>query len=141
MEDSLSNEQLIRDIALAFPSAADTPTDKFIEANPDVLWLSSPISLSVLVPAYLSWCVRHELDGRGTLVPDHTVRALAEFGRLKDPAIAHLNFKHTCSPEQRAVVAKFLRWCLNPDLILDGEQVKRALKYWEPGARGGASAV
>ena len=141
MNEPLSTEQLSREIALAFPPNAETPTDRFIEANPDVLWLSAPVSLMVLVPAYLSWCARHALDQRGSLVPDHTVRALGEFGRSKDPTSAHLNFKHMCSLEQRAVVAKFLHWCLNPELILDTEQIKRALKYWEPRATGGANAA
>jgi hypothetical protein len=141
METSLANEQLARAIAEAFPDSVNGPADQFIEENSDPLWLKVPIDLAVVVPAYMSWCVRHALDGRGTLVPDHTVRALAEFGRSKNPAIAHLNFKHTCSEHQRAVVAKFLRWCMNPDLILDEEQIRRALKYWEPGSEGGANAV
>jgi hypothetical protein len=141
MGTPVSNDQLARAIAQAFPASAGTPTDQFIEANSDLLWLQPPVDLAVLVPAYMSWCVRHASNERGTLVPDHTVRALAEFGRSKNPSIAHLNFKHTCSEQQRAVVAKFLRWCLNPDLILDEEQIQRALKSWEPGSKGGASAV
>jgi hypothetical protein len=136
----LSNGELARAIAEAFPASGSTPTDQFIEANSDLLWLAPPVDLTIVVPAYISWCVRHAFNERGTLVPDHTVRALAEFGRSKDPSIAHLNFKHTCSEDQRAVVAKFLHWCSNPDLILDSEQIQRALKYWVPESKGGASA-
>lgn len=141
MNDSMSTQELAQELALVFPPCAETPTEQFIEANPDVLWLAAPISLMALVPAYLSWCLRYALDQRGTLVPDHTVRALAEFGRSKDPTIAHLNFRHACSLEQRAVVAKFLRWCLHPDLILDAEQIKRALRYWDPKATEDANVA
>jgi hypothetical protein len=141
MDETLSNDQLAREIALAFPASAVAPTDAFIEANPDVLRLSPPVDLMVFVPAYLSWCVRHDPENRGTLVPDHTVRALGEFGRSRDSTNSHLNFMHTCSERQRNVIASFLRWCLNPDLILDTEHVKRALKYWQPRAGGGANAV
>jgi hypothetical protein len=141
MESPLSDESLIEEIAAAFPSTAEVIPDAVIEANPDIFSLQGPVDFRVVVPAYISWCVRHATDGRGTLVPDYTVHALAEFGRSKDSSIAHLNFKHTCSLRQRAAVASFLHWCLNPDLILNKEQIKRALKNWAESKSGGANAV
>src|SRR3990170_2209665 len=105
-------ERLIHQIAAAFPGSTEVP-NSFIEANPDISGLTQPVDLRVIVPAYMIWCVRNA-DEHGTLIPDFTVEALAEFGRAKNPEIAHLNFKHTCSPQQRAIVAEFLRWCLDP---------------------------
>jgi hypothetical protein len=77
----------------------------------------------------MAWCVRNP-DRRDTLIPDHTVSALAEFGRSKDPKIGHLNFKFTCSPTHRALVVEFLRWCLDPERILNAEQIERSLRHW-----------
>ena len=140
MESPLLHDQLEREIIEAFPRTSEALTDTFIEANSDIFTLEAP-NLQLVVPAYLLWCVRHTVDGRGSLVPDYVVHALAEFGRSKNSEVEHLNFKHTCSAQQRAVVAKFLRWCLNADLVLSTDQIERALKYWVPGPQGGANAV
>lgn len=137
----MANEQLAREIARAFSPMDRWPNDEFIVANTDPMWLEASAGLSQIVPAYMSWCARHALEDGGSLVPDHTIRALAEYGRSKDATITHLNFKHTCSDAQCAVVAEFLHWCLSSDLIVDEQQVRRALKYWAPQAQGGVGAV
>ena len=130
MNHPLRPEQLLEAIAKAFPRLHAFP-DSFIEVNPDLASLRQPLDLQAVVPAYMAWCVRNAAEVN-TLIPDYTVAALAEFGRSKNPAIAHLNFKHTCSPEQGAVVAEFLRSCLNPNLVLHTEQIERSLKHWSP---------
>jgi hypothetical protein len=129
MKDIPAIEELAASIARAFPESADAVSDSFIEANPDINWLKSPVDLHIVVPAYMAWCVRNP-HRRDTLIPDFTVSALAEFGRSKNPAIKHLNFKHTCSAAQRAVVAEFLQWCLDPERLLLTEQIERSLKHW-----------
>ena len=126
----MRSEQLLEEITRVFPRLHAVP-DSFIESNPDLAYLSQPLDLQAVVPAYMAWCVRNAAVAN-TLIPDFTVVALAEFGRSTNPAIAHLNFKHTCSPAQRAVVAEFLRWCLNPTLLLHTEQIERSLKHWSP---------
>jgi hypothetical protein len=130
MNHPLRTDRLLEAIAREFPGLRALP-DSFIEGNPDLACLRQPPDLQAVVPAYMAWCVRNAAEVN-TLIPDYTVAALAEFGRSKNPAIAHLNFKHTCSPEQRVVVADFLRWCLNPDLVLHTEQIERSLKHWSP---------
>jgi hypothetical protein len=125
----MSNAELCAQIEEAFPGCAFALPDAFIEANPDLSSQDASAGLQVVVPAYMAWCARNGHRPE-ELVHDYTLRALAEFGRSKSPAAPHLNFKHTCSPEQRAVVEKFLRWCLDPALLLHVEQVERSLKHW-----------
>jgi hypothetical protein len=123
-------QPLDRKIAVAFPGCSDVP-DAFIEANPDIDSVSGSFDPMILVPAYMTWCVRNARE-HVTLIPDFTVGALAVYGRTKSAQTVHMSFKHTCSDEQRSVVAEFLRWCLDPDLILHKEQIKRALRHWSP---------
>ena len=87
------------------------------------------MSVPLLVPAYMAWCVKNA-DGPAELVHDYTLRSLAEFGRTRTPKLMHLNFGLACTADQRQVVAKYLRWSLNPELLLDTEQLKRALSRW-----------
>lgn len=128
----MKNTLLSAQIEAAFPGSAGALSDVFIETHPDLSLLDAPVNLQTIVPAYMAWCARNG-HRPAELVHDYTVRALAEFGRSKKPEITHLNFKFTCSPEQRQVVEKFLRWCLDPALLLDTEQVERSLKRWSAG--------
>ena len=124
-------KKLSAEIESAFPGSGSAMSDQFIEMHPDLASSQGPSTLLVLVPAYMAWCVRNSHRPEA-LVHDYTLNALAEFGRSKNPAIEHLNFKHLCSPEQQDVVAKFLSWCLDPTLLLHTEQIERALKHWAP---------
>lgn len=124
----MSNAEISALIEEAFPGCASAFSDEFIEANPDLSLLEEPADFQFLVPAYMAWCVRNGHRPE-ELVHDYTLRALAEFGRAKSTA-AHMNFKQSCSSGQRKVVAAFLRWCLNPELLLDAEQAERSLKRW-----------
>ena len=121
--------ELSAEIEEAFPGSALAVSDQFIEANPDLSLVEASARLQVVVPAYMVWCTRNAHRPQ-ELVHDHTLRALAEFGRSKNPAVEHLNFKHGCSEKQREVVTKYLRWCLDPALLLHAEQVERSLKHW-----------
>ena len=129
MKNDLSAEQLSEEIEMAFPGSSAALSNASIEKNPDLASLEAPTDLQVVVPAYMAWCTRNS-HRPAELVHDYTLRALAEFGRSKNPAASHLNFKYTCSPEQQKVVARFLSWCLDPALLLDAEQIKRSLKHW-----------
>ena len=133
MNRSPRNEKLSVDIESAFPGSGSALSDQFIEMHPELASLqgASTPPLLVLVPAYMAWCVRNSHRPE-ELVHDYTLNALAEFGRSKNPAIEHLNFKHLCSVKQQDVVAKFLSWCLDPTLLLHTEQIERALKHWAP---------
>lgn len=125
----MRNGELSAEIQEAFPRCVGTLSDDFIESNPDLSFLDAGHDLQVSVPAYMSWCARNG-DRPAELVHDYTLRALAEFGRSKNREGTHLNFKHTCSSAQRHVVERYLRWCLDPALLLDAEQVQRSLKHW-----------
>jgi len=125
----MKNAELSAEIEEAFPGSASGLSDLFIEDNPDLSLVEASVGLQVVVPAYMAWCTRNGHRPE-ELVHDYTLRALAEFGRSKNPAVAHLSFKHTCSARQRQVVTRFLRWCLEPELLLHVEQVKRSLKHW-----------
>jgi hypothetical protein len=125
----MANNILTTEISAAFPGSATALSDSVIEENPDLSQLGEHANLQLIVPAYMGWCSRNS-HRPAELVHDYTLRSLAEFGRSKNPKIAHLSFKHTCSAEQKEVVAKFLRWCLDPALLLDRKQVERSLKRW-----------
>ncbi len=112
-----------------FPDGSAPIEDEFIEKNTDITWLPGKIDLLGWVPSYMLWCARNR-DANGNLVIDHTVNALAEYGRSKNPDIEHLNFKFLCNPKQRDVVLNFLQWCLTEELLVDKEQVRRACKNW-----------
>ena len=121
---------LEQEIHRAFPPAPQWPSDEFIEAHADLLYSAPPADdLLEVVPAYMAWCTRNTHQP-ASLVFDYTVSALATFGRTKDPAPTGLHFKHLCSDEQQHVVAAFLRWCRDDDLLLHEEQILRALKHW-----------
>ena len=83
-----------------------------------------------VMPAYMRWCVRSPLRNE-LLVLDHTVDALANFGRFEQSEPNHLNFRSLCNPRQQAVVAAFLRWCLSDEVLVHKEQAKRSLKHWQ----------
>ena len=103
--------------------------DEFIRSNEDVMWIKEEVDLAKYVPSYMYWVARNGVDENG-LVSDHTLAALAEYGRCKDSSIKHLNFKYLCSLRQKEVVINFLKWCQTNLLISDGEQVSRAIKQW-----------
>ncbi|OGB39191.1 MAG: hypothetical protein A2W72_23390 [Burkholderiales bacterium RIFCSPLOWO2_12_67_14] len=129
MNSAPTSEQLLEQIADAFPGAGDAFSDASIEASQDPAALEGLPSFHVAMPAYMAWCVRNAHRPE-TLIHDHTVRALCELGRSKNPEIKHLNFKFHCSPQQIAAVVGFLRWCLNPALLHHSEHIKRSLKQW-----------
>ncbi len=104
-------------------------SDEFILSNGDIMWLKEEVDLAKYVPSYMYWVARNGIDEHG-LVSDHTLSALAEYGRCKDGDIKHLNFKHLCNPKQKEVVINFLKWCQTNLLISDSEQVLRAIKQW-----------
>ena len=112
-----------------FTDGAVPITSEFILKNPDLMWLKNKEDLLVLVPSYILWCTRNR-DSNGNLVIDGTINALAEYGRSKKEEIEHLNFKFSCKPNQREVVYSFLKWCLDEELLVDEEQIERAIKHW-----------
>jgi hypothetical protein len=128
----MKNMHLSAQIEAAFPASVGVLSDQFIEEHPDLCRLDASVDLQTAVPAYMAWCARNG-HRPAELVHDYTVDALAVFGRSKKPEFAPLNFKFTCSTEQRQVVEKFLRWCLDPALLLDTKQVERSLKRWSAG--------
>ena len=79
------------------------------------------------MPSYMLWCVKNG-DSDGNLVCDHTISALAEFGRAKDE-MNYLNFKFLCNDRQKVAVYNFLNWCFS-NLICNEEQALRAIKNW-----------
>jgi len=128
----MKSPHLSAQIEAAFPASVGVLSDQFIEAHPDLSRLDASVDLHAAVPAYMAWCARNG-HRPAELVHDYTVDALAVFGRSRKPELAPLNFKFTCSPEQRQVVVNFLQWCLDPALLLDTEQVERSLKRWSAG--------
>lgn len=114
----------------AFPEALGTPcvTTAFIEKHTDIMWMREPFDLLALVPVYMLWCCTAE--DRTSLVFDGTLRALAEYGRSKNPGILHLNFRFLCSPAQKAAVLKFLEWIKAEKILVDEAQLSRTLRNW-----------
>ncbi len=104
-------------------------SEEFIRSNEDLMWLKEEVDLTKYVPSYMYWVTRNGTDENG-LVSDHTLAALAEYGRCKDGDIKHLNFKHLCNPSQKEVVINFLKWCQTHLLLSDNEQISRAIKQW-----------
>jgi hypothetical protein len=117
----------------AFPEA-DVPAmdDAFIRAHPNVMELPGPIDLLRVVPVYMLWCVDHPDDP--ALVSDFTLRALAEYGRCKQPALEHLNFRYRCSQRQIDAVSTFLAWAFEAMPFHDEAQLERALLRWASGS-------
>ena len=79
------------------------------------------------VPAYLKYCVANE--GEDSLVLMHTINAVAEYGRCKNPENGHLNFKFQCNKDQIHAVLEFLHWAMNQPSE-DETQIARAIKNW-----------
>jgi len=129
MLSTLQNLLLLTEIEDAFPGCSEMFSDSFIEENPSMLEIDGGVDLLMAVPAYMAWCTRNG-HRPSLLVHDYTVNALAEFGRTKNRQIAHLDFKHRCTAEQKRAVLHFLRWYLNPGLLVDTEQVARSIKRW-----------
>ena len=120
---------LLASIQTEFPKGAVNLTDKYIEQNPDPTEADPLNNWLVVMPAYMSWCIRSPRRNE-LLVLDNTIHAIANFGRFKRHEPSHLNFWSLCNPDQRAVVASFLGWCLTGDVLVHEEQVERSLKYW-----------
>ncbi len=128
--DETRSKSMEEAICRAFPTKAEWPNDEFIEAHADLLFANPPADeLLTAVPAYMAWCTRNTHQP-SSLVFDYTVNALATFGRTKNPAPAHLNFKYLCTDDQQRIVASFLCWCLQDDLLIRKEQIERAIKHW-----------
>lgn len=113
-----------------FPQVPPSLSDEYIEQNPDPTCADPKNEWLVVMPAYMSWCLRSPKRDE-LLVVDHTVNALANFGRFTEPEPAHLNFRSLCSPRQREAVLAFLRWCLSGEVLVIEEQVERSLKRWQ----------
>ena len=124
---------LVDSLNTEFPSSPPGLTDSYIEKNPDPTCAEPAEDWLVIMPAYMSWCIRSPLRDE-LLVVDHTVGALANFGRYDKAEPRHLNFKSLCSVRQRAVVAAFLEWCLSGEVFVHEQQVKRSLKHWQEAA-------
>lgn len=121
---------LLASLKIEFPNFEAGLTDEYIEQNPDPAGAESSNNWLAVMPAYMSWCVRSPLRNE-LLVLDHTVDALANFGRFEHPKPSHLNFRSLCNSRQRAVVAAFLRWCLCGEVLVHEEQAERSLKHWQ----------
>lgn len=117
----------------AFPEA-DVPAmdDAFIRANPNVMELPAPVDLLRVVPLYMLWCVRHPDDP--ALASDFTLRALAEYGRCKQPSLGHLDFRYRCSQRQIDVVAAFLAWASEALPFHNQGQLERTRQRWTSGS-------
>jgi hypothetical protein len=124
-EQSIENE-----IRTAFSLNETIVSDEFISSNADILWLKERVDYLVYMPSYMLWCIKN-LDDQGSLVFDHTIRALAEFGRSKNPQLKHLGFKFICNARQKAVIYQFLIWCQSNLFSYHEEQLDRAIKNWE----------
>lgn len=129
MLSSLQNLALLVEIEEVFPGCTAAFSDPFIEGNPNVSELDGTVDLHVAVPAYMAWCAWNG-HKPSLLVHDYTVNALAEFGRTKNRQLTRVDFKHRCTAEQKNVVLHFLRWYLNPGLLVNTEQVTRSIKQW-----------
>lgn len=121
---------LLASLKAEFPLASNGLSDEYIEQNPDPTCAEPKNEWLVIMPAYMSWCLRSPMRNE-LLVVDHTVNALANFGRFTEPDPAHMNFRSLCSPRQREVVIAFLQWCLDGEVLVIEEQVERSLKRWQ----------
>lgn len=128
----MENVDLVAAIETAFPGSITSFADSFIEANPNVMEIDVCANPHQTVAAYMRWCARNA-SRPAELVHDYTINALAEFRRSRASSITHLNFKHSCTAEQKNVVTMFLTWYLDPCLLVDTEQVKRSIKRWSSG--------
>lgn len=126
---SSKDMNLEEEIFSAFPMVLNEPTvtDDFIEDNENIMELEGDVDYFKIVPAYMLWCIRKK-DLK--LVDMNTVNALAEYGRTKMKDDDYLNFMYRCSPEQKNVVLKFLKWCLTEIITVDKTQIERAMKNW-----------
>jgi hypothetical protein len=121
---------LLAAIQREFPARRADLTDDYIEQNPNPIRVELSQDWFVILPAYMSWCVRSPRRNQ-LLVLDHTIDALANFGRYAKAQPVELNFRSRCNCEQRAVIVAFLRWCHSGALIVHDEQVARSLRRWE----------
>jgi len=113
----------------AFPEAdISMLDDAFIRANPNVMELPASVDRLRVVPVYMLWCLNHPDDP--ALVSDFTLHALAEYGRCKQPALEHLNFRYRCSQRQIDAVAAFLAWASEAVPFRDDVQLERAHRRW-----------
>ena len=121
---------LLSSLTSEFPPRSASLTDEYIEQNPDPVCAAPLNDWLAVMPAYMSWCIRNPHRNE-LLVLDHTVDALANFGRFARSEPPHLNFKSKCSPGQRAVVAAFLAWCLSGSVLVNEDQASRSLRHWQ----------
>lgn len=124
--------ELLAAIDGEFPARNADLTDEYIEQNPDPTRVKLSDDWFVILPAYMSWCLRSPRRNQ-LLVLDHTIDVLANFGRYTQAQPAELNFRSRCNPEQTNVIVSFLRWCQSGALIVHDEQVARSLRRWERG--------
>ena len=103
--------------------------DAEIRSNPDPMELPGDTDLRALIPAYMHWVVQNK-DNYDQLVTDWTLNALAEYGRAKTGAPQHMNFKFSCTDQQRLAVCAFLEWSLSALMVVHDGQVERAVKHW-----------
>lgn len=115
--------------AFQVPLSGQNPPSEFIEANPFILELLSPVDLLSVVPAYMQWCLDH--PSSPSLVVTGTIWALAEYGRSQSPENTHLNFKFLCNEAQAKAVARFLEWCKRNQPYAGREQIDRAHRRWQ----------
>lgn len=131
-DGSLLDMDIAQIIEQTFPGslAYSLTIDQSIRQTPYPLELEGSPNLLELIPAYMQWCIRNR-DNYNQLVTDHTVDALAEYGRAKQADNEYLNFKFQCTLLQKQAVIAFLKWCLSDLLIQDEEQIQRTIKQWQ----------
>ncbi len=101
----------------------------FILMNPSILEIPSKIDLLASVPMYMLWCTQH--PNQSSSIFDHTIWALAEYGRCKDEKNAYLNFRFQCNQHQIKTVISFLEWGRTIHKFLDRNQINRAITNWQ----------
>lgn len=122
---------IARIIEEAFPGSGQLAMDldAEIRAKQNPMELPGRPNLLALIPAYMQWAVQNR-DNYDQLVTDWTLNALAEYGRAKSEQAEGMNFKFLCTEPQRRAVCAFLEWSLSALMVVQEEQVKRAVKHW-----------
>ena len=72
--------ELLAAIDGEFPARNADLTDEYIEQKPDPTRVKLSDDWFVILPAYMSWCLRSPRRNQ-LLVLDHTIDVLANFGR------------------------------------------------------------
>ena len=120
------------ELVAAFPALESEfeSWDQSIRATPDPMEVEGEPDLLRVVPAYMLWCIRNTQEDDDYLVSDHTINALAEYGRCTDQKNRYLNFRYRCNAQQMSAVSHFLAWCKRNLPFANKVQIDRSLKHW-----------